>query len=186
MVEWISASEWPAIATEPGAVLRCGIGLACGKVLAGLFTAQDQFKTRLSKYAVIGRAVNQAARLEGMTKKFGVPILIDGVLAVALANENLLLRRIAHVQPAGMQEVIEIHELVLPRELGGTGVDVDGIHHYAAALTLFEQGDFTGAANTMRLVPQDCIAEFLHEQIMKYQSHPCPQNWRGVISLVSK
>jgi class 3 adenylate cyclase len=186
IVEWIATSEWPVIEIAPSAALRCGLGLTCGKVLAGLFTAQGRFQTRLSKYTVIGRAVNQAARLEGMTKKFGVPILIDGALAAALADEKLLLRRIARVQPAGMLDVMEIYEVVLPREFGGTGIAADGIQAYDTALACFERGDFSGAASAMPNVSQDRIALFLHEHIMKYLGHPCPENWQGVISLVTK
>jgi class 3 adenylate cyclase len=186
IIAWMASSEWPVMETASGAVQRCGIGLTYGKVLAGLFTAQDRFQTQLSKYTVIGRAVNQAARLEGMTKKLGVPILIDAALAAALADEKLLLRRIARVQPAGMQEVVEIYEVVLPCELGGTGITADDIQAYEAALAFFEQGDFAAADMASRCLQQDQITSFLHEHIMKYLGHPRPENWPGVISLVTK
>ncbi len=186
IVELMVDYDWPAILTEAGAHLRCGIGLTCGKVLAGLFTAQGRQRTRLSKYSVIGRAVNQAARLENMTKKFGVPILMDGALTAALAEEKMLLRRIATVQPAGMNDVVEVHELVLPKALGGSGINEEGVKAYEAALALFEQGDFNAAATALSFFSDDPIALFLCEQIDKHRANYRPENWRGVISFSTK
>ncbi|MGH7455230.1 MAG: hypothetical protein ACRENG_27995, partial [bacterium] len=149
----------------------------------GLFTAQGRNRTRLSKYSVIGRAVNQAARLETMTKKLGVPVLVDGALARAVADEKLTLRRIGRVQPPGMQEVVEIYEVVLPHDLGGTGIDEKGMAVYSTALTLFENGDFAAAATAMRDAPKDAITLFLQEQIARYCDAPREEVWNGVISL---
>lgn len=186
IVELMADYDWPAIPTEAGVYLRCGIGLTCGKVLAGLFTAQGRQGARLSKYSVIGRAVNQAARLENLTKKFGVPILIDGALTAALAEEKILLRRIATVQPAGMNDAVEVHELVLPKTLGGSGINEEEAKAYEAALGFFEQGDFSAAAAALSFFSDDSIALFLREQIDKHRANYRPEKWRGVISLSAK
>ncbi len=184
IVELMAGFDWPAVVTESGAALRCGLGITCGKVLAGLFTAQGRNRTLLSKYSVIGRAVNQAARLEAMTKKLGVPILVDGALARAVAGEDFLFRRIGRLQAPGMADVVEVHELVLPPELGGTGIDEKGVLAYQTALALFEQGDFAAAARCE--LPDDTIANFLQKQIARPPAEPRAQAWDGVISLFSQ
>jgi adenylate cyclase len=166
--------------------LRCGIGITRGRVLAGLFTAQCANRNLLSKYTVMGAPVNQASRLEGMTKKFGVPILVDGVAAAALGDKDFLVRRIAAVRPAGMTQVVQVYELVLPRELGGTGVTAEGAKAYEAALAFFEEGNFDAAAEAMRLVPHDQIELFLSEQIITMRRQGPPSGWDGVINLLSK
>lgn len=182
IVELMAEYDWPAIATESGAAMRCGVGITCGKVLAGLFTAQGQNLARLSKYAVIGRAVNQAARLETLTKKLGVPVLVDGNVARLAGDEKFLLRRICNLQPAGMQEVLAVHELVLPPQAGGTGIDEKGIALYAAALAHFEHGDFAAAEQALREAPQDAATRFLGAQIVqRSNAHPSP-TWDGVIN----
>lgn len=183
IVELMAEYDWPAVVTESGVALRCGLGLTCGKVLAGLFTAHGRNRTRLSKYSVIGRAVNQAARLEAMTKKLGVPILLDGPLTRAVANEKLPLRRIGRLQPAGMRDVVEVYELILPPELGGTGIDEKGMAAYSTALALFEIGDFAAAATALREAPQDPITLFLQERIARYCNTPRAEVWNGVVSL---
>ena len=53
--------------------LEFGIGIASGMVFAG-----NVGNHRLIEYAVLGDAVNLASRLEQLTKKAGVDILVDG------------------------------------------------------------------------------------------------------------
>ena len=79
-------STWLAIrrdclraAQKPGnplAGFACGIGIAHGRAIAGRLGTAEQFKV-----GVFGPVVNLAARLESMTKFFGVPILMDDVCA---------------------------------------------------------------------------------------------------------
>lgn len=182
MVELMMVHDWPAGESR----LRCGIGMTRGRVLAGLFAAQCAGRTMLSKYTVMGPVVNQAARLEGMAKKFSVPILVDGAVAEVLASENILVRRIATVRPAGMSQVVKLYEMILPKELGGTGMTAEGVSSYEVALAFFEKGNFEAAAEAMRFVPHDQIELFLSEQIIAMRRHGAPPGWDGVINLLSK
>jgi len=182
IIEMMESHDWPRDASN----LRCGIGMTHGRVLAGLFSAQHDGQPLLSKYTVIGAPVNQAARLEAVTKKFGVPVLIDGEVAKNLPSEDALIRRIARVRPAGMNLVVELFELVLPKEVGGTSITAAGVAAYQHALELFERGDFEGAAEAMREVPRDQIELFLSEQITAMRCYGAPVNWDGVINLTSK
>jgi adenylate cyclase len=182
IVELMVEHAWP----QGDANLRCGLGITSGKVLAGLFTAQCTGQPLLSKYTVMGPPVNQAARLESLTKKFAVPILMDSSSAAALAGENILLRRIAAVRPAGMSQIVQVYELVLPRELGGTGVTETGARAYESALRCFESGDLEAAAEAMRFVPDDQIKLFLSENLAGMRHHGAPTEWDGVINLLSK
>ena len=182
IIEMMTEYDWP----KDDSNLQCGIGMTHGKALAGLFTAQHLGQALLAKYTVIGPPVNQAARLETMTKKFCVPILIDGEIAKNLSTGETLVRRIATVRPAGMSQVVEVYEMVLPKEFGGTGISAEGVVAYQTALQLFERGDFDAAAEAMRTVPRDSIELFLSEQITVMRRHGAPVNWDGVINLTSK
>jgi adenylate cyclase len=64
------------------APINIGIGIATGTVIAG-FTGT----LRRATYTCIGDAVNQAARLEALTKEVGQPILINETTRLALGND---------------------------------------------------------------------------------------------------
>jgi adenylate cyclase len=106
----------------------CGVGLATGQVIAGQVGARGQ-----AKYGLIGTAPNVAARLEGLTKHLSAPILLAGECREQ--NPPGIYRRLMRVRPAGMENTVEVHELVLPKKFGGLGLD-------AEACREFEEGNW--------------------------------------------
>ena len=94
------------------AEFACGIGIAHGPGIAGRLGTADQFKV-----TVFGPVVNLAARLELMTRYWGVPILLDENAAEGLSSMDatqMRVRRLAKVQPFGMTRTTLIHELLPP------------------------------------------------------------------------
>jgi adenylate cyclase len=67
-----------AAENRPHDELRIGIGLNTGDVFVGNMGSQQRFD-----YSIVGDPVNVAARLESMTKEFGVPILVSDATAQA-------------------------------------------------------------------------------------------------------
>ena len=71
-------------ARTPGhrlAGFACGLGLAHGPAIAGRIGTLDQFKV-----GVFGPVVNRAARLEALTRKLRVSILVDEDAAARLSG----------------------------------------------------------------------------------------------------
>jgi adenylate cyclase len=66
-------------AGDPLRNFRVGIGIASGRAVAGKIGTVDQVKL-----TVFGPVVNLASRLEGMTKQFKAPILMDEPTAAAI------------------------------------------------------------------------------------------------------
>jgi adenylate cyclase len=192
---------------HPLARFACGIGLAHGPAVAGRLGTPDQFKVD-----VFGPIVNLAARLESMTKRFGVPILIDeacwkrltappgaararitteidlnlaeGSGEVPVAAGAIRCRRLARVRPHGMKLDLTVSEL-LPAESDAEALSEPSRKAYESALDAFLTGQWSVAKEQLCTLPQDGAVAFLHSHISRYPDGP-PDGWDGVITIEGK
>ncbi len=162
-------------------IMRCGMGIGCGEVVAGQIGARHQIK-----YGVMGRVVNQASRLEGLTKYIGVPVLMTADVCAEL-DDDLLCRRVGRIRPAGMADHVELHELVVPPELGGSGLSPEEVKAYEAGEALFKEGRFMEALGSLRLVPlEDPVGSFLTRRAYQLMDEGAPEGWDGVLEFKAK
>jgi adenylate cyclase len=93
----------------------CGVGLAHGEAAVGLMGVAHQ-----EKIDVFGPVVNRASRLESLTKRFGVQVLVDDGVRTGLANagneRKVAFRALPRVRLAGMKQPQQVHELFDPNE----------------------------------------------------------------------
>src|SRR5260370_40900239 len=82
-----------AWAAEGRLALHVGIGINTGECSVGNFGSHQRFN-----YSLLGDPVNLSARLEGLTKQYGVDLIIGEDTAAALDDPRLLERDLLAVQ----------------------------------------------------------------------------------------
>ncbi|GAB6185355.1 adenylate/guanylate cyclase domain-containing protein [Thermopirellula anaerolimosa] len=163
---------------------RVGIGIAHGPAVAGKIGTADH-----AKVTVFGPPVNLASRLEGITKVFRVPILIDEATAEYvrrhMAPTAARTRKLAVVRPYGMERRVTVSEL-LPPESGDSVLKDEHLRWSDAAVEAFAEGQWEEAFEWLHRLPAaDPAADFLTVHIARHNRRP-PPHWDGAITLDGK
>ncbi|MBL9080422.1 MAG: adenylate/guanylate cyclase domain-containing protein, partial [Planctomycetales bacterium] len=176
--------EFSRIPGHPLADFRVGVGIATGQAVAGQIGSRDQVKV-----TAFGPSVNLASRLEGLTKKLRVPVLLDEettrMVVASMPADVGRCRRLARVRPFGLQVPLTVSELLPP-------ADVDPAHTkehitvYESALDAFLAGRWSEAYELLHQIPaQDLGKDLLVSYILQHNHSP-PQGWDGVIAIEAK
>ena len=171
--------------TWPGEV-KIGIGLNSGLCCVGNIGSER----RLS-YSLIGDPVNLASRLEGMSKYYGVPILMADALAQHLGEFASL--PIDRVRVVGRDAVETVHVLLGEVALRASSdfVALEKAHH--AVMQAYFAKKWALAADLNDANEQAATAFGLgklnmlyRERIAAFAASPPPPEWDGVYEASSK
>jgi adenylate cyclase len=140
--------------------LDIGIGIATGDAIVGNLGSEQRFD-----YSAVGDTVNLASRLEGLTRHFGVHLLINRQ-TLAEANGNYCAREIGLVKVKGKEQLVPIVDVA---GYAGNGIDPAFYQRFNQALEHIRKGEASAAVTTLRalcdLAPDDALINLYLEKL---------------------
>jgi adenylate cyclase len=168
---------------EGHVVFQASMAIHTGEALIGNIGSQ-----RRMNYTAMGDAVNVAHRLEGLTRVYGVRVLISETVFAAV-RETYEARRIDRVAVKGRRGAIDIYELLTSR--GALDERRRLLRdRYGEGLHLYQARDWPSARErffeAVCLDPDDGPSRAMLARCEEYLHSPPPATWDGVHVLTSK
>jgi len=160
--------------------VHIGVGISSGEMNVG-----NMGSVYRRSYTVLGDRVNLGSRLEGLTKFYGVQLIVSDKTKDDI-GERMRFRHLDRVQVKGKVEPIDIYE---PSEPSNPAENPEEKNDYQHALDLYLTGEFDSALDAFHRLQSTYterkIYDIYTERCEELIKEP-PAEWQGVFVHTSK
>jgi len=157
-----------------------GCGLNTGLMSVGNMGSSERFA-----YTVMGDNVNLGARLESITKEYGVRAIASEFTVAKLADPKAyFLRDMDRIVVKGKKEPVRIYELVHPMILPNEQMVKDLLGEFAEFRQAYVKQDWSKAkthlTRCLKIRPDDGPTMMFWDRVSELETQPPMDNWDGV------
>ena len=166
--------------------LKIGIGIHVGDTMVGIIGDANRMQAD-----ALSNHVNLTARLEGLTKYYGVSLLISGEVVQRLSQpEKYHIRFLDRAIVKGRQEAITVCEVLDVEVEPVQSLKIQTMPIFEEGLQEYCQGNFANAKvcfeHIVALNPADQPSQLYLERIQALLENSIPANWNGVWKFTQK
>src|SRR5215475_7265739 len=172
---------------QPFLPFRIGIGINTGRCVVGNIGSDLRFN-----YSVLGDPVNVAARLEGQTKFYGVPIII-GARTGEKAKEKFAILELDLITVKGKTEPQTIFALLGREQLASGSSFQDLRKLWSTMLYCYRSRDWEGALEAIDLCQSaentfglTTLLHLYRTRIQAFRESAPPADWTGIFVAETK
>ena len=123
--------------------------------------------------------------MEGLTKHYGVDILISGAIYEQLSSpEEFHLRYLGKVQAKGKEETLDLYECFDGGEAEEIELKTESLASFKEGISCYQAGKFTEAvaafSKVLAVNPADKPAKLFWEKAQTYSNQQPSEHWDGI------